>query len=345
MRTAINWEGLQAQLPNLNNHASQIDHLLQELQSVSHGLKSKNSLAPSISVRLQQTSKQVETCCSSLIQIRNTVEKISFEYCTCELQIANQEVVQKTEPSTNGTQIDGKTFAKLAGSFGLAGKMVDSMYGISTGGTSCWESIVKLVETGAKTAQRMADGKIVDIFGTLAVGENPLSKELAKYVYDPSKCSTVAAKNASKIAVSAKWVSLAFSGLLNLKDNFEEFDGNWSNERMYTETVVETAIDVGKGIAFGSLGALAVGSAAPVWAAAITTVGIASVCEFAVDLIDFTFKTDVKEVVSDFVVDSYEFIRDHTKVVVNEAQKYIGKAVSKTANCVSAVWKNIKSWF
>lgn len=352
MRVTVDWRGLQCQLPNLKKCVSKIDSLLPEIQAVGRGLSASAGSTTQIKVQLYKTSAQVSACRDSLFQMQSAAEKIASEYCSCEQHLSKTESTDQNAAGSNW-----KTAVSLIGSFGFAGKVADSIYGLSMGGTTRWKSVAKIVETGAKTIQRMADGKVVDIFGTLAVGkkidalgnfvyESPsLSKELGKYVYDPSKCSTVAAKRASKIAVGAAWASLALSGIQNFNDNFKEFDGDLNSKRMYEETIVETAIDVGKGAAIGVLGALAVGASAPVWAAGVAAVGITSVCDVAVEWVDMAFGIDVKETVSDFAVDTYEFVRDTAKKTVKATAKFVGKAVSQTADCISAGWKKFISWF
>lgn len=339
MQTYVDWHNLQANLHNIKNCASQIDSLLSELHAAKKELDYKTT-TPQIDAQLRKVTTQVIASRKNILLLQNIGEKIVCEYSFCEQNLTNTDIL---EPAT--ADYNWKTAAKLIGSAGLAGKMVDSIYGLSVGGSTCWKSTAKIVESGAKVAQRMADGKIVDLFGNFAVGNPSLSKELGKYVYDSSKCATVAARNASKIAVGAKWVSLAFSGLLNFNKNFEEFDGNLKNGRMYAETISETAIDVGTGIGIGLLGTLIVGSAAPVWAAGAVAVGITSVCNVAVEWIETVFNVDVKEVVSDFAVDTYEFVRDTTKKAVSATKKFVGNAVSKTADCISAGWRKFKSWF
>lgn len=249
MRVTVDWRGLQCQLPNLKKCVSKIDSLLPEIQAVGRGLSASAGSTTQIKVQLYKTSAQVSACRDSLFQMQSAAEKIASEYCSCEQHLSKTESTDQNAAGSNW-----KTAVSLIGSFGFAGKVADSIYGLSMGGTTRWKSVAKIVETGAKTIQRMADGKVVDIFGTLAVGkkidalgnfvyESPsLSKELGKYVYDPSKCSTVAAKRASKIAVGAAWASLALSGIQNFNDNFKEFDGDLNSKRMYEETIVETAV-------------------------------------------------------------------------------------------------------
>lgn len=353
MQTSVDWRGLQYQLPKLKNCVSQIDSLLPEIQSVTRGLSSNASLTVQIEAQLYKASAQIKNCRDSLFQMQNATEEIASEYCSCELSLARTE-----RPRQETSEYNWKTVSSFVGSFGLAGKVTDSIYGLSVGGTTRWKSVAKLIETGAKTVQRMADGKLVDIFGTLAVGkkidefgnfvyESPsVLKELEKYVYDPSKCSTVVAKGASMFAVAAKWIS---SGFMNFYDNFKEFGGALDNKRMYEETAVETIFDVVTGAIITALGAAAVGASAPVWAAGVAAVGITSVYNVAVEWVDAAFGINVKETVSDTViflkdVNKLEFAKYAAKEAIKVTKNFVGKAVSKTADCISAGWKTFKSW-
>lgn len=352
MQTKISYTSVSQPLAELGQAANRLSSMISDVQSVCNNISYCTGIGSGTKAELKKAITDIKEHCSCIIQLYNAGDQAMLEYYICENRLAGNNVsavCSELSAVADATQFtndfDWGTIRKMVGKFGFAGSVASSMWGLADGGSSVWKNAVKLVETGAGTAQKMADGKLVDLFGTFGKKASTLSDELNKYVYDPSKCSTVAAKNASKIGVAAKWVGVAFSGMLNFVDNFEEYDADYTDSGVYVETITETALDVGAGIATG-VAASAIFTAVgvtfpPAWAVGIVAVGVTSVGSMITEGIEARWGIDVKEEISDFVVDATKAAGK----VVKDAGKLVGKAVSTTADRISAGWKKFKSWF
>ncbi|MBP5282305.1 MAG: hypothetical protein J6Z22_07370 [Lachnospiraceae bacterium] len=156
-----------------------------------------------------------------------------------------------------------------------------------------------------------------------------------------------ATSTAGKAAVVAKWAGYAFTGLINLAENAEEFDGTGNYGRMVGETVFETATDIG--LTIGATAAVSAGLTAlgVVSAPAVVVGGLAvgvvwganAICEWA------TGGRDLGEVVGDFAMDvvegAGELISDAAEGLADLASD-VGGAIADGA---SAIWDGICSWF
>lgn len=120
--------------------------------------------------------------------------------------------------------------------------------------------------------------------------------------------------------------------------NLAAYNADFSNPRLYTETVGETAIYVGTGILVGAGVAALAGATAPVWAVGVVSTGIVLGANWISEKI--TGK-DLTEFMSDAVLDTV----GATVKTMTEMGKFVGKAVGTTVGKVSARWKKIKNWF
>lgn len=137
-------------------------------------------------------------------------------------------------------------------------------------------------------------------------------------------------KAASK---AVKWAGYALAAAENTYDNYEEFkdDGGISNPRFWGETILETGFDLA--VAAGL--SLLVPASAPLWAGiAITAAGGFVVWGIDKAVEHFTGK-NLKETVSDFVMDGAEY--------VSNAMSSVGNAVSSAWNKITTPWKPVFS--
>lgn len=348
MQVTINGRMLDQQITEMMHYSQKMATLVSEIESIKITTASHAGSGQSIMSKWKRVAADSKAHSATLQKLHSTLDGIQTEYLACESRLCGQEYVEAEHESDSLTEISWLSpdwsaawsmTKKAIKGFGTVGSSVAAIIGMSEGGESFAKNTAKLVGSGAKLVQKMADGKTVDWFGKLQVGKPSLKKELSKYIYDPSKCETVVSKNASKIGAAVQWVGLAFDGLLNFKDNMDEFNGDFSNSRMYAETVVETGIDFTVGIGTSLIATAIVGSTAPVWAAGVAAVGIVGVTGSIVsEFVEAKWGIDLKETVSDFVVDIGEKAVDTVKT----AGKAVGKAVSGTAKKISAGWK--KMW-
>ena len=118
--------------------------------------------------------------------------------------------------------------------------------------------------------------------------------------------------------------------------NMEEYNYDFTNPRMYAETIGETAADVGLGIAAGAVVATLAGPLAPVWAVGVVTAGSVML----VDMIsEAAFGKDAAEFVSDLAIDTVEAVGD----AAAKAGELIGEAAGKAADFVADTAKNVGS--
>ena len=141
----------------------------------------------------------------------------------------------------------------------------------------------------------------------------------------------------SKIKVATKWAGTGLSAVTNFISNKEEQKKNpgMSNARVVSETVVETAIDVGVG-ALATAGATALlGAAAPAVAVGAVAVGAVWAVNTATEVITAHFwgednKKNLTEFASDAIIDG-----------VTAIGKGVGKAVKNGFNAVTKWGKSL----
>lgn len=352
MRTTVKYTSVNENLAELRQAAKKLAMITSEVQTIYNNIDYTSTIGISSKTQLKKTIADINIQYKNIGQLCTAGEQIMSAYQICEAKLAGYDTVSGSVSETpKDNQFENNfhwdTVFELIGSFGTVGGITGVLWGTSDGGTAIWKSGVDLVQTGAETAQTMAEGKLVDVFGTFAAEKKTFTDELSKYVYDPSDSTTVAGKNASKINVAAKWVGVAIDGMLNFLDNFEEYNADYTDPGLYIETVSETALDVlvgiGAGVAASSLFA-ALGVTSPVaFAVGVTAVGITSVGNMAIEGLELLFNKDIniKENISDFVVDK---TKAAGKAVVSVG-KMVGNAVKSTADCIAAGWKKITNWF
>ena len=156
-----------------------------------------------------------------------------------------------------------------------------------------------------------------------------------------------ATSTAGKAAVVAKWAGYAFTGLINLAENAEEFEGTGNYGRMVGETVFETATDIG--LTIGATAAVTAGLtalgvvSAPAVAVGALAVGVVwganALCEWITD------GRDIGEVVGDFAMDVIEGAGDLISDAAEGIADWASDVGGTIADGASAVWDEICSWF
>ena len=128
------------------------------------------------------------------------------------------------------------------------------------------------------------------------------------------------AKAAGKLKVVTKWGGHLLTLAANAFENYDEFKGQEGMEsRMVAETVLETATDIGLGMAATAVLA-SVG--APAVAAGVIGVGVVwvgnEVCKW------MTGGDDIGEVVSNLVCDGYEGVKKGFNSMVQWGKSFFG---------------------
>ena len=120
---------------------------------------------------------------------------------------------------------------------------------------------------------------------------------------------------------------------MNGIDNYEEF-GNVNQIRFWEETISETAIDAGIGIAATAAATALLPAAAPAVAVALVATGTVWAADFVTRQLTKYFGGEEKgltETVSDFVLDTGEKVVNYVK----DTFSGIGKAVSNFKNVIA----------
>lgn len=348
MQAYVNYTSASRSLSALKQSAGSLSLVIPNVQSIYRELNVCTGIGRGVKVELERVLKDIENHSANIISLYNTGNQAISEYRNCESILAGKDIpadgsnslaISALNKSVNSSyEIDWGPLRKIAGEYGVVGSLFSSAWSMSDGGSAAWVGGVKIFEKAANTIQKFSNGDEISWFGFLKSAPDSLKDQLNKYVYDPSKCKTVAAKNASKFGVAAKWVGLAFSGMINFVENFEEYDADFSNPRLYAETIGETAVDVGFGMFVGAGVAALAGATAPVWAVGVVSTGVVLGANWVSEKV---FGKDVAELVSDTVLDSAEAVGK----LVRETTKKVGNAIHTTAKNISAGWKKIKSWF
>lgn len=142
--------------------------------------------------------------------------------------------------------------------------------------------------------------------------------------------------NAGKVAVASKWAGHILTVAKNGFENFNEFKGTGNWGRGISETVIESAVDIGLGAvatagvtaALGALGFVSAPALVVGGLATAAVVGANALCKWA------TGGRDIGEVVADAVCDTAEA----AVKVGKSAVKAAGKAVKNAGKAVSAAW-------
>lgn len=354
MQVAMKYSAMNAALASLEHEADCISAFLTTVRSVSKRLERMDGMGDSVKVRLEQVINTMDVQGSHITALRTAGNQALMEYVACENKLAGREyaVADFAQTGLPG-QTENKNFFEVnwdpylsgIGNLGTAGSIISATFGIAYQPESIGKNIAKLVGTGAKMAGKIADGKPIDLLGISTVdaigfSEN-LAKELDGYIINNSynsKNMSVAAKNASNISAVAKWSGVAISGMVNFLDNFEEYNADLSNPRLYTETIGETVVDLTLGAFVGAGVAAMAGATAPVWAVGVVSTGAVMAINWVSE--EVTGK-NVAELVSDTVLDTVEAAGKY----VAAATEYVGNAVSTTIDCISVGWKKFKSLF
>lgn len=342
-----------------------------------------------ISARLTSIQKRLTTQQNKLIQYKAALTSVNEKFSSADKAIAGkakdtvyllekistwnpafttrntlkivdeQDNASKVLSLFESSDIDTGDLIKFAGEFGFVGSTVALGAGLiyDNSEKNVASTAIKGVGLLAKTAKSISEGKTVDMFGVsktvdaIGFSEN-LAQSLDSYTYNSSYNSanlTGAAKTWQNVGVIAKWGGVALTAVGNLGDNLEEYNGDFSNPRMYAETIGETIVDVGLGILVGAGVATLAGATAPVWAVSIVSTGVVMGANWVSEQV---FDADLGEVVSDAVINTVEVISDVKKEVVQTACKVveqtsqeIGKAVTTTAKAITTTWNRLVNIF
>lgn len=151
-----------------------------------------------------------------------------------------------------------KALQNLVGKAGVQGKIIKSVWKATDAdnGLEVLKQGVSIVGTAAKEILMEKEAKeSLTFWKRLGKRIKNEASEFGKQAYEGT-----AKKVTEDVRCGTKWAGLAIDGVFNLANNISEFGGDMSNSRLYEETVIETALSVGKDILVNSvIGAATVG--------------------------------------------------------------------------------------
>lgn len=346
MAIYMNCVAIGRNLANISNYANRVGSLLLDVTSIQASLINSGRICLDDQYSLQRAISALKQEQSKLSKLASTAETAVQAYTACEMRICGA-TVKNMPPETSSTKkanIDWAPLLRVVGEFGTMGAITSSLLGVAEDPSTIGMSLSKLVGVGAKTAAKIADKELIDMWGTSTVNAIGFSENLASkldsfIINNPynSNNMSVAAKNAANISAVAKWSGIVISGLLNLGENFEEFHGDFSNPRLYAETIGETAAGVGLDILVGAGVATLAGAFAPVWAVGVVSTGVILGANWISEQLT---GEDLPELISDAVWDGVECLGN----TVSNAVKSVGNAVNAVTDCISTGWKELSGW-
>ena len=352
MRSTVNCTAVYSSISKLKQFLTKTESSISDIQNAYQKLKSLYDIPSYIEADIRRIILSAQNNNFSILQLCDAYEKAMQKYNLCENKLLgfsqsaiDVDSTKEVKEISGDVGIKWGNLISILGQFGTVGGLASSLFSVADNKENVGKSVSKIVDSGAKTLGRIADGKKIDIWGTSTVDaigfrEN-LAKSLDGYKINSSYNSnnmSVAAKNAHNVSAVAKWSGIAISGMLNLVDNMEEYEYDLSNPRIYAETVGETAADFALGLFVGAGVATLAGAAAPVWAVGVVGAGVTMGLNWVSE--QLTGK-DVSELVSDTAL----YVVEATGTVVKKAVEGVGDAIKATADCISAGWKKITSLF
>ncbi|MGN0555262.1 MAG: WXG100 family type VII secretion target [Candidatus Fimenecus sp.] len=338
---------LRAQSQALEQISEQYRSVLRNTDRVLKRVNSNWSyrLANNFTTKIHSVSKASENLVTMLAQSAEAARSASESFTTVDAQLAKyvggnspssdkgQTNVVNQKKEKDSTQKD-KWYTKLFdffGSFGIIGVTTEFILNGTVGEDemTTGKSLLDLIGNIAQTGAKIFDGKEIQLLGLQstvdAIGfrEN-LAMQFEKFKINSSYNSvnlTGAEKAANNIAAAAKWGGVALTGVSKFIGNYDEYNGDYKNWRMYLETIGETVVSVGTGVlATAAVGAVLGAGASAVVVGTIGT-GVVMVANWAVEKIS---GKNISELVSDTVIDA---VQDGVKAIGNGI-KSAGKAIA-----------------
>lgn len=363
-------------LENAGRQFSQLDSSLDSIvQQINSALNQTRFAAPTqtnIINSISSLKKRTGSAATYSGKVATNVGKAAVMWTDVEKRIgANSgNSVNGSDGGNGGGGTDTadwqKLFNKLIGKVGLIGGILSPLANIYTKWSNGdmdagdWVSVFKDGLSFAKGIYNIGDNvKKLSKLARMNPGgaQSTFLKRLFglnKFTFTPSKAKDFGTRfynNFQKqkgifddyTAGGAKsffaWAGLGLSALSNGISNYEEYkSGQIGAGRAVAETVVETAVDVGKDWLIGA--AVTAGVAAIIPGAPVIVAGVATVLVTkGLDMVsEYFFDKPVTELISDAVVDVGEYVVKGTKKVVSDV-------VTTASNLWDGAKRGFKSLF
>lgn len=322
--------GMRKELNSMTQIQRELDSIEQSVYLVAVNLHIQGTSGIKLRNAILNKKKKIHESRKDIDRLKHTGNEIVQKYVTTENAIVDPEIKENAEPVNGDTAkpkwsdllLDGAL--EFIGEGGVIGGVVSGTVKYIKGDKKTSKTL-DYVKTYVDATHDILDGVSSKdswkqiLFGLgkckdasegnfFARWKDALSKEVAEYGF--KKGATVL----DKAATVAKWGGTILTVAGKASDNYEEFkdQGGLQNKRFWEETALESAIDIGLGMAISA----AVGPG-------IVAAGVSAVALWGVDeaFKKFTGKS-FTESASDFIIDS-----------VGSLGKKAGKAFSKWKSC------------
>ena len=230
-----------------------------------------------------------------------------------------------------------KIVQNLVGEAGVQGKIIKSVWKATEAGNGLevLKQGVSIVGTAAKEILKEKGGKeSLSFWKRLGKNIKDEASEFGKQAYEGT-----AKKVTEGVRCGTKWAGLAIDGVFNLADNISEFGGDMSNSRLYEETVVETALSVGKDLLVKSvIGAATVGlGPVGVGISVVAPILVDHVLDKASEMITGNDKGWLENT-SDAIINGAHWWAEKKVEFGGKVTNLIGKGISVIGKSVMTVW-------
>lgn len=339
----VNTNALDQQAQQMEQIAKMLGSVSSDVSYVNRNLSWKISSRAQIKHSLNNYSSYINNLERKSKSFSGVLKEASTQYQSTEKKLGAVTVKGKENSKDNGKKNTEPEKDKKDNGFwekiwdavaegGVVGPLIAIFGGLATGGvpktTKDWGGILKKIVKSAGAAGKATTssfnlktllGLIVDKKAGGTFIEN-LQKQVDKLKW--SKADKVG----DKIAVGAKWAGYGLTLLTTGYDNFTD-ESNTTFGRKLAETIGETGVKIGEGMALA-----AVIGAACAGAPAIVIGGLTVGAAWGIDALTKTVTKAVTGEEKDFA----EFVSDTVLDTV-------GSVVKKAGNAIGGWWKNITS--
>lgn len=263
-------------------------------------------------------------------QLSRGLDTIADTYDNIEKNLSEPKTKEQAEKAAGKDDINFDWLIKIIGSTTPITGLISLFYygaeGINGDGLSIVKALKQLTSAIGDAGKLAIDGGSKAEWAETLLGETLaakemtdtgfvsfLKKELDKYKFSAQKTT------GKKFKVATKWAGVLLTAATNAISNYNEFNGDLSNVRFWEETVMETGIDVGKGILLSAAvgaAATAICATTPVWVVAIGSTVASMVLDAAAKKV---FGKSATELVSDGILDTVHAVASWLGSVTNGA--------------------------
>lgn len=352
---------LSARETELRTLAGQLEQVCGKLSGANSRLSWTVALSTQVRSSVGRCAGNVSKLSDKANALASGLQEISGYYQRTENENSGNTAAIQTDKtmessgSTSGQTSKGKSNAEdssegfswwtlndtwsLISEAGIAGSILAMVGKPLTGGTPNGKTALTFFKDATKVVGNIAkavpesgasfDWKtLIGLKSTIKIGEQTNWWKNVTETTDELMHPGRATSAGKKVATYAKWAGYALTLATTAYDNFTDTTENNSTGRKVAETVGETAVKIGEGIAIGAA-VTAVAASIGVAAPAVVIGGVTVMATWAIDKVfEATTGKDAAEFISDTVLDAGE------KIISS-----VGEGAKKLAGTISGWWQ------